>query len=108
MTKISMDLVKTLRDRTQVGMMACKKALEEASGDIEKAVVLLRKKGAAVAAKRSDNATDTAKTRLLRSAGCIAGGPTPDWRANEVWACGCTCASLPMTMTLGTHAPARP
>jgi len=61
MTKISMDLVKVLRDRTQVGMMACKNALEEAGGDMEKAVELLRKKGAAVAAKRSDNATDNGR-----------------------------------------------
>ena len=38
-------------------MMDCKKALEETNGDIEKAVELLRKKGAAVAAKRSDKTT---------------------------------------------------
>lgn len=55
MTKISMDLVKQLRDQTQVGMMDCKAALEEADGDITKAVEVLRKKGAAVAAKRAGN-----------------------------------------------------
>ena len=61
MTKVSMDLVKELRDKTQIGMMDCKKALEEAGGDIEKAIELLRKKGAAVAAKRADNATDNGR-----------------------------------------------
>jgi elongation factor Ts len=58
MSKVSMDDVKKLRDRTQVGMMDCRKALEEANGDIEKAVEILRKKGAAVAAKRSENVTN--------------------------------------------------
>jgi elongation factor Ts len=53
-----MDQVKKLRDRTQVGMMDCKKALEEANGDFELAVEILRKKGAAVAAKRADNVTN--------------------------------------------------
>ena len=57
MTTISMDLVKKLRDKTQVGMMDCKKALEQANGDFEKAVEILRKKGAAVAAKRAENET---------------------------------------------------
>jgi elongation factor Ts len=38
-------------------MMDCKKALEEAAGDLDKAIELLRKKGAAVAAKRSDKQT---------------------------------------------------
>ncbi len=57
MKTISMDLIKKLRDKTQVGMMDCKKALEQADGDFEKAVEALRKKGAAVAAKRSENET---------------------------------------------------
>lgn len=54
---ISLELVQQLRERTGVGMMDCKKALEEAAGDMEQAVVILRKKGAAVAAKRAGNAT---------------------------------------------------
>jgi elongation factor Ts len=58
MSTISMELVKKLRDRTQVGMMDCKKALEQANGDFEQAVEILRKKGAAVAAKRADNITN--------------------------------------------------
>jgi elongation factor Ts len=58
MSTISMELVKKLRDKTQVGMMDCKKALEQAQGDFEQAVEILRKKGAAVAAKRADNITN--------------------------------------------------
>lgn len=61
MSTVSMDLVKELREKTQVGMMDCKKALEEANGDIERAIQLLRKKGAAIAAKRADNATDNGR-----------------------------------------------
>jgi elongation factor Ts len=57
MSKISLDLIQQLRDLTGVGMMDCKKALEETNGDIEKAVDLLRKKGQAVAEKRGGNAT---------------------------------------------------
>jgi elongation factor Ts len=57
MVKIDLKLIQELRERTGIGMMDCKKALIEANGDIEKAVDLLRKKGAAVAAKRADNET---------------------------------------------------
>ena len=45
--------VKELRDKTGAGMMDCKAALEEANGDLEKAVEILRKKGLASAAKRA-------------------------------------------------------
>lgn len=45
--------VKALRDRTGAGMMECKGALEEANGDIEAAIDILRAKGAAKAAKRA-------------------------------------------------------
>ncbi len=51
---ISAELVKKLRDRTGAGMADCKKALEEADGNEEKALDILRKRGAASAAKRSD------------------------------------------------------
>ena len=57
MAKVDMSLVKQLREITGLGMMDCKKALEEAGGDVQKAVDLLRKKGAAVAAKRSEKTT---------------------------------------------------
>ena len=51
---ISAGIVKELRDRTGIGMMECKKALEESSGDIEKAITLLRKKGHARAKDKMD------------------------------------------------------
>jgi elongation factor Ts len=50
-------MVKELRDKTNAGMMDCKKALTETEGDLEKAVDLLRQKGLAVAQKRADRAT---------------------------------------------------
>ena len=46
--------VKTLRDRTGLGMMDCKKALDENNGDMDKAIEWLRKKGLAAAAKKAD------------------------------------------------------
>ncbi len=54
--QITSDVVKKLRDKTGVGMMDCKKALEETNGDFEKAVEALRKKGIDVANKRSGRA----------------------------------------------------
>lgn len=51
---ISAELVKKLRDKTGAGMADCKKALEEAEGDEQRAIEVLRKRGAASAAKRSD------------------------------------------------------
>jgi elongation factor Ts len=53
MSDISAQKVKELRERTGAGMMDCKRALEEAGGDIEKAVVLLRERGQATAAKKA-------------------------------------------------------
>ncbi len=53
-TEISMEQVKALRDKTGISVMQCKKALTEAEGDEEKALILLRKKGAEIAAKKSD------------------------------------------------------
>lgn len=50
--------VKSLRDRTGAGMADCKKALEEAGGDIAGAIEVLRKKGAATASKRADRAAN--------------------------------------------------
>ncbi|MEN8257703.1 MAG: translation elongation factor Ts [Thermodesulfobacteriota bacterium] len=55
--KITSQMVKELRDKTNAGMMDCKKALSENDGDMDKAVDFLRQKGLAVAAKRSDRAT---------------------------------------------------
>lgn len=51
--EITVEMVKSLRDVTGAGMMECKKALQEANGDIEKAKQILRAHGAAVAEKRA-------------------------------------------------------
>nr|MBF0220879.1 translation elongation factor Ts [Desulfobulbaceae bacterium] len=50
-------MVKELRDKTNAGMMDCKKALQENNGDMEKSIDFLRQKGLAVAAKRAGRAT---------------------------------------------------
>ena len=54
---ITAEMVKQLRDKTGAGMMDCKGALAEANGDMEKAIEILRKKGAASATKRAGRAT---------------------------------------------------
>ena len=56
-TTISAKEVKELRDRTGAGMMECKAALGEANGDMERAIDILRAKGAAKAAKRAERET---------------------------------------------------
>ncbi len=50
---ITSEAIKELREQTGVGLMDCKKALSEAEGDLEKAIDILRKKGLAMAAKKS-------------------------------------------------------
>src|SRR5688572_31696489 len=55
--EISAAMVKQLRDKTGAGMMECKAALTEANGNIEEAIVLLRKRGLAQAAKRAGRTT---------------------------------------------------
>lgn len=55
--EISASMVKELREKTGAGMMDCKKALSEVSGDFEKAVEYLRKKGIASAAKKAGRLT---------------------------------------------------
>jgi len=55
--KITSQMVKELRDKTNAGMMDCKKALQENNGDMEKAIDFLRQKGLAVAAKRAGRST---------------------------------------------------
>jgi len=57
MATINRELIQKLREITGLGMMDCRKALEETNGDLEKAIELLRKKGAAVAAKRAAKET---------------------------------------------------
>jgi len=55
--EITVEMIKTLRDRTNAGMMDCKKALQETGGDMEEAVAYLRQKGLAVAHKRAARET---------------------------------------------------
>ncbi|MFA6584086.1 MAG: translation elongation factor Ts [Elusimicrobiaceae bacterium] len=59
-----MDKIKTLRDVTGAGIMACKSALMENGGDIEKAVEFLRKKGLSAMAKRAGRETSEGRTKV--------------------------------------------
>jgi elongation factor Ts len=56
-TKVSAAEVKALRERTGAPMMDCKQALEEAGGDVDEAIQILRRRGAASAAKRAGRGT---------------------------------------------------
>jgi elongation factor Ts len=60
--------VNELRQKTGAGMMDCKKALTEANGDFEKAIEILRKKGASVAAKRAEKSANEGMIRTKISA----------------------------------------
>jgi len=65
---ISIELIKNLRDQSGVSITACKKALEEANGDIDAAFDLLRKKGEAKAKERSERATTEGVVAITSSA----------------------------------------
>jgi len=80
MAEITASLVKELRDRTSAGMMACKQALAEAGGDIDKAIELLRKKGAAKADQKADRTA---------SEGRIADQIAPDSRSGALVEVNC-------------------
>lgn len=69
MSQVSAKLVKELRDRTGLGMMECKKALEEANGDIELAIDNLRKSGQAKAAKKAGNIAADGAIVIAQNAG---------------------------------------
>ena len=56
-TVITAQMVSDLREKTGAGLLDCKKALTEANANMEEAVTILRKKGAASAAKKADRAT---------------------------------------------------
>ncbi|MBC8144837.1 MAG: elongation factor Ts [bacterium] len=77
---ISAQDVKSLRDRTGAGMADCKKALEEANGDMNAAIDVLRKKGAASAAKRADRAANE---------GVVATAVTPDHKRGAIVEVNC-------------------
>lgn len=57
MAKIDLSIIQELRDKTGMGMLDCKKALEETGGDVQQAIEILRKKGISIAQKRSDKNT---------------------------------------------------
>jgi len=57
MSTITAQMVNDLRGQTGAGLLDCKKALTETNGNVEEAITILRKKGAASAAKKADRAT---------------------------------------------------
>ncbi len=61
---MSIESIKALRDKTGAGMVDCKKALEEASGDMDAAIEILRKRGIAKAAKRGDRQAEEGVIKL--------------------------------------------
>ncbi len=80
MAKVTMELIKELREKSQVGMMDCKRALIESDGDIEKAIEVLRKKGAAVATKRAGRDTNNGHIQA-----CIS----PDFKSGALLKISC-------------------
>lgn len=66
---ISTSTIKELREKTGVGIMDCKEALQESNGDIEKAIDYLRKKGIATAKKRGGRATSQGQIQAYIHAG---------------------------------------
>lgn len=94
--EITAELVKTLREKTDAGMMDCKKALKETGGDLEAAVAYLRQKGLAVASKRADRAT---------SEGAIWASIAPDHKSGLLLEVNCETdfvAKTPAFVELGT------
>jgi elongation factor Ts len=72
MSAITASAVKELREKTGVSMMACKKVLEETAGDMTTAIELLRKRGEAVAQKRSSYAAKEGKIVAGREGNAVA------------------------------------
>jgi elongation factor Ts len=73
MAEITAQLVKELRERTQAGMADCKSALVEASGDMDKAIEVILKKGLAKSAKRAGAVASEGEVRALVSADAKSG-----------------------------------
>jgi elongation factor Ts len=71
--EITASLVKELREKTGVGMMECKKALQENGGDLEKAIIWLRERGLSRAAKKAGRVTSEGLVEVLVSADATAG-----------------------------------
>lgn len=66
--EITASMVKTLREKTQAGMMDCKKALTEAEGDMDRAIDILREKGLSKAAKKADRVAAEGLVKLIIAA----------------------------------------
>ncbi len=64
MAAVTAQMVKELRDKTDAGMMECKKALMETNGDMQAAIEFLRKAGIAKSEKRADRATKEGKVYI--------------------------------------------
>ena len=69
MAIISADLVKELRERTGAGVMECKRALEEAGGNLERAVTVLQERGIALAEKKAHRETSQGMVECYIHAG---------------------------------------
>lgn len=67
---ITTEQIKELRDKTGISVMQCKKALEEAGGDMEKALLILKKKSTEIAAKKSDREASAGVVAKAEKAGC--------------------------------------
>jgi elongation factor Ts len=80
MPEITAELVKQLRETTNVSMMECKRALVEAQGDLQAATRLLREKGIAIATKKASRAANQ---------GVIASATTPDGRTASLLEVNC-------------------
>jgi elongation factor Ts len=80
MAQVTIADITKLRTATSAGMMDCKKALEEAEGDFEKAIEIIRKKGKLVASKRADREA---------SEGVVLAGLTADAKFGAVTALNC-------------------
>jgi len=97
--EISAKAVKSLREKTDAGMMDCKRALVEANGDVEKAVEVLRERGLAKAGKRDGRATSEGVIAIAlegRSGGMIELGCETDFvaRTDEFQRLGAELARL--------------
>lgn len=73
MTAVTPQMVKELRESTGAGMSDCKKALDQAAGDLEKAVVILRERGLAAAAKKSGRAASEGIVSAVVEPGNVRG-----------------------------------
>lgn len=80
MAEITSKMVQELREKTGVGMMDCKRALEEAKGDMEEAIKLLRKKGMATAEKRATKSANE---------GQVASFISPDFKKGVIVELNC-------------------